>query len=102
MNTGIRRFILRLAVGLLAFLLGVTAVWALGGLNPFQNFSGSRYYKHKRCGSYRSWNAPRPAFEWHASTDITQPVYIGPLGCKTEKLGKLPPLPEAPAMPALR
>ena len=51
MNTGIRRFILRLAVGLLAFLLGITAAWALGGFNPFQSSSGERYYRHHR--SYR-------------------------------------------------
>ena len=105
MNTGLRRFILRLAVGLLAFLLGITAAWALGGFNPFQNSWGTRQYKHKRCGSYyRSWNAPQPAFDWHASNDINEPVYIGPLSCKTKgKLGKLPPLPpEAPAPPTLR
>jgi hypothetical protein len=63
MNTGIRRFILRLSVGLLAFLIGVTAVWALGGFNPFHSSSGTKYYRHKRCGSYRSGTTtPEPAF----------------------------------------
>ena len=56
MNTGIRRFILRLAVGLLAFLLGLAAAWAISGLNPFQSSSGTRSYK-KRCGSHSSWSA---------------------------------------------
>jgi hypothetical protein len=59
MNTGIRRFILRLAVGLLAFLMGVAAVWALGGFNPFQSFSGTRQYKRKPCGSHRSWEGTK-------------------------------------------
>ena len=45
MNTGLRRFILRLAVGLLAFLLGIAAAWAISGLNPFQSSSGARSYK---------------------------------------------------------
>lgn len=57
MNTGIRRFILRLAVGLLAFFIGIGVSWAIGGLNPFQSSSGTPSYK-KRCGSHRgSWSA---------------------------------------------
>lgn len=50
----IRRFILRVAVGLLAFLIGIAVTWALVGLNPFQGSSRS-YRKH--CGHYRSWSA---------------------------------------------
>jgi hypothetical protein len=69
MNTGIRRFILRLAVGLLAFLIGVATVWALGGFNPFQSFSGTRQYKHKRCGSHRSWKAT-------PETAVIYPLYL--------------------------
>jgi hypothetical protein len=74
MNTGIRRFILRLAVGLLAFLIGVATVWALGGFNPFQSFSGTRQYKHKRCGSHRSWEA------------TTEPSVVYPVYRKEEKI----------------
>ena len=56
MNTGLRRFILRVAVGLLAFLLGVAVAWALGGLNPFQSYSGAGSY-HKGCDHHRSWSS---------------------------------------------
>ena len=105
MNTGIRRFILRLAVGLLAFLIGVSAAWAFGGFNPFQRFSGERNYRHKRCGSsYRSWNVqPEPA--------IIYPIYRShEKACQTRgSLGELlpPPVPHAdapmpPSPPSLR
>lgn len=100
MNTGLRRFLLRLTVGLLAFLLGVTAAWALGGFNPFNSSSGTRYYKHKRCGSYRSWNAQPPAFHnQHAPAVMTELVLVSPdAGHKVKaKLNKLAPLPELPA-----
>lgn len=61
MNTGIRRFILRLAVGLFAFLLGISAAWALGGFNPFQSSSGEGY-RYQRYRSYRGLDAsPEPA-----------------------------------------
>ena len=90
MNTGTRRFILRLAVGLLAFLIGVTAAWALDGFNPFQSSSGERYYKHKRYGSDRHWKGMSDA-------DVVYPVYREH-GCKTRReLNKLPP-PPPPAM----
>jgi hypothetical protein len=88
MNTGIRRFLLRFSVGLLAFLLGVTAAWALGRFNPFQDFSGTRYYRYKRCGSHRSFASPRHAFEWRESASITEPVYLGPTegyACKSKR-----------------
>ncbi len=81
MNTGIRRFILRLAVALLAFLIGVSAAWALGGLNPFQRFSSERGYRHRQ---YRNRDAtPEPA--------VIYPMYRKH-GCKTRgSLGELPP-----------
>lgn len=44
MNT--RRFVLHLIVGLLAFLLGVTAAIALGGFNPLDRFD--RHYSRQR------------------------------------------------------
>jgi hypothetical protein len=99
MNTGLRRFILRLAVGLLAFLLGVAVAWALGGLNPFQ--SSSHSYR-KRCGSHRSWSSA-PAFEGsgYATTTETFTVYEG-RSCKTKRMfGALPPPPPPPSAPAL-
>lgn len=98
MNTGLRRFLLHLAVGLLAFLLGITTAWALGGFNPFHNSSGTRHYKHKRCSSYRSWNVPQPSFEQHAPATMTELVLVTPDGRKVkEKYDQLAPLaPEAP------
>lgn len=101
MNTGPRRFLLRLAVGLLAFFLGIAAAWALGGFNPFNDSSGTRYYRHKRCGSYRSWNV-QPDFD--ASQDaavMTELVLITPdSSCRAKgKHGKLPLPPEPPPPP---
>ena len=98
MNTGLRRFLLRFAVGLLAFLLGISAAWALGRFKPF------RTYRHKGCGSYRSWNAPPP----HAAFDLQREpavmhrlVLINPDGSQVKgKLGHLPPLLAAPPPPA--
>ena len=99
MNTGLRRFLLHLAVGLLAFLLGIASAWALGGLNPFNSSSGTRQYKHKRCGSYRSWNAP-PAFEKHhaPAAVMTELVLVSPDAEKARgEFGFLPPLPPLPS-----
>ncbi|HYG81431.1 MAG TPA: hypothetical protein VD861_13630 [Pyrinomonadaceae bacterium] len=100
MNTGIRHFILRLAVGLLAFLLGVAAAWAITGLNPFQGSSGTRSYK-KRCGSHRSWSAPpAESYENTTATDTGIRVYEG-RSCKTKRMfGTVPPPPPPPAAPA--
>jgi hypothetical protein len=99
MNTGTRRFILRLAVGLLAFLIGVSAAWALGGFNPFQSFSGTRHYRHKRCGSYRSSTAtPEPAFIY--------PLYrkhenaSGTLRQREEQMPPPAPLADSPMPPS--
>jgi hypothetical protein len=92
MNTEIRRFILRLAVGLLAFLLGIGAAWALGGFNPFQSSSGERYYRHRH---YRGLDAqPEP--------DFIYPTYRKRDRCRARgSLGELmPPPPPAPDMDA--
>lgn len=106
MNTGLRRFLLHLAVGLLAFLLGITTAWALGGFNPFNSSSGTRQYRHKRCGSYRSWNAPPPAVDRHyaPAAVMTELVLVSPDADKARgKSGFLPPLPsEAPQPPSSR
>lgn len=103
MNTGIRRFILRLAVGLLAFLLGIAAAWAISGLNPFQSSSGSPSYK-KRCGSHRSWSVPPvKSFDHeydHAMTADRVSVSEG-RSCKTKRMyGVIPPPPPPPVAPA--
>ena len=84
MNTCTRRFILRLAVGLLAFLLGVTAAWALGGFNPFHSSSGTVNYRYQR--SYSSDGAElTPAFD--------HPRYRKH-GCRMRgEFGELPPPP---------
>jgi hypothetical protein len=95
MNTGIRRFILRLAVGLLAFLLGVAVAWALGGLNPFQSSSGAGSYR-KHCGHYRSWSST--SGEGYATTSETFTVYESGRSCKTKRtFGAPPPPPPPPA-----
>ena len=57
MNTGLRRFILRLAIGLLTFLIGISAAWALGGFNPFQSSSVERYERQQRYGYYHELDA---------------------------------------------
>jgi hypothetical protein len=87
MNTGIRRFILRLAVGLLAFLLGISAAWALGGFNPFQSSSGESYDRHQRYGSHRSLDMqPEPAYIY--------PTYHKHDRCRAHgSLDELPPPP---------
>lgn len=85
MSTCTRRFILRLAVGLLAFLIGVSAVWALGGFNPFQSSSGNRYYRYQR--SHRGMDA-------QTDTADMPPVYHKRDRCGTRHLmDELPPMP---------
>ena len=90
MNTGIRRFILRLAVGLLAFLMGVTAAWAFGAFNPFQSSSGERYYRHKRYGYYNSTSDP----------SVVYPVYREH-GCRAKRPAPHAdaPMPPSPPQP---
>lgn len=67
MTIATRRFILRVVVGLVTFLIGVAAAMALAGFRPFEsNQSEQRNYRHyrykKSCNfQFRSWNAPPPA-----------------------------------------
>jgi hypothetical protein len=85
MNTGTRRFILRLAVGLLAFLIGISAAWALGGFNPFQSSSGKRDYRYQRYGSYRGLAA-------QPETADMPPVYHKRDRCRARHLmDEMPP-----------
>jgi hypothetical protein len=103
MDTGTRRFILRLAVGLLTFLIGVAAAWALGAFNPFQNsYSGTRYYHHRH---YRDWNSP-PSFERFEAETESGAIYLlkGRNGIRIERefrksgrdFSEFPPPPPAP------
>jgi len=93
MNTGTRRFILRLAIGLLAFLIGVSAAWAFGGFNPFQRFSSERGYRHRQYRSYRNGDAtPEPA--------LIYPKYRKHECDARRALGELPPPPPAPSAPS--
>ena len=98
MNTGIRRFILRVAVGLLAFLLGVAVVWALGGINPFQGSSGS--YR-KRCGQQRSWSSSSGGSH-HVTKTETFTHYDSGRSCRMKRMFSAvpPPPPAAPVAPA--
>ncbi len=100
MNTGIRRFILRVAVGLLAFLLGVAVVWALGGINPFQGSSesGSR---RKRCGQHRSWSSAQSE-SYYVTTSESFTHNEGGRSCRMKRMfvAVPPPPPPLPAAPA--
>ena len=95
MDTGIRRFILRLVIGLLAFLIGVGAVWALGGFNPFQSSAGERYYRYQRHSSQRGLQVQPETADMPA-------VYGKRDSCKTRGLmmDELPPPPPAPTRDA--
>lgn len=62
MNTPTRRFLLRLVVGLLTFLIGVAAAMLLGGFRPFQGFASPTYYRTNR-GYYQSMS-PEPAYSY--------------------------------------
>ena len=95
MNTGTRRFILRLAVGLLMFLIGVGAAWAFGSFNPFQSSSGEGYYKYRHYRNYRNQDVtPEPAFVY--------PRYRKHECDAKRALDKLPsaPLADAPMPPS--
>ncbi|HYJ46027.1 MAG TPA: hypothetical protein VEV81_05380 [Pyrinomonadaceae bacterium] len=92
MNTVTRRFILRLIVGLLTFLIGVAAAIALGGFRPFQSLTGSPNYIYRR-GAYYSPRA-EPAFEYYEYHEH---------GCKMRSRGLPPPPPplaDAPLPPS--
>jgi hypothetical protein len=118
MDTGTRRFFLRLAVGLLTFLVGVAAVWALAGLNPFQGSTETTpsYRYKKSCNAYRSWNVPAPSEKAEVTGQI---LYLkGPHGMRMKmEMDKLnremselgrdfnelpPPPPHAPHAPMAR
>jgi hypothetical protein len=92
MNTATRRLTLRVAVGLLAFLIGVSAAWAFGGFNPFHSSSETGYSRH--YGHYEYYRSgelmPVPAYSY--------PVYRKHGGgCRAHgELGKLPSLPPVP------
>src|ERR1051326_6009652 len=86
MNTPTRRFLLRLIVGLLTFLIGVAAAMLLGSFRPFQGFAGSRYYRTNR-GYYQSMS-PEPAYSY--------PIYreYGHGGCRMhERFNETPSAP---------
>lgn len=98
MNTGFRRFILRLAVGLLAFFIGIGVSWAIGGLNPFQS-SGTRSYK-KRCGySHRSWSAAPSEMHNHGTVTDFEATRSSRMKRVLVDIPPPPPPPPAPAAP---
>ncbi|HEX8709237.1 MAG TPA: hypothetical protein VF723_13400 [Pyrinomonadaceae bacterium] len=102
MNTGTRRFILRLLVGLLTFLLGVSAAILLGGFSPMARFnSRSMRYRHHECG--RGWTAPPPAV-LPGSVHSERYFLRGPAGIREELRiteESLELLPDAPLPPDL-
>ncbi len=97
MNTGIRRFILRVAVGLLAFLLGVAVAWAIGGLNPFQSSSGSY---SRPCPHRHGWSQTSVEKSEYGTASETITVYEGRSCTKKRMMGDIPPPPPPPAAPA--
>ena len=56
MNTRTRRLVLRLIVGLLTFLIGVTAAVVLGGFNPLE-----RRHERQRARRYAEYARPAPS-----------------------------------------
>src|SRR5207248_9231871 len=99
METGIRRFILRLMVGVLAFVIGVGAAMLFTGFRPFERFSNSPYYRHGHCGYYRT---PPPSFETVRGVDLV--VYPSLPAKARARLGEMtppsPPLADAPLPPS--
>lgn len=95
MNTGTRRFIFRLIVGLLTFMIGVAVAMLLGGFRPFQSFASPTNYRYER--HYRN-RIDDP--------DVIYPVYRKEgKGCRARgRLGELlpppPPLTDAPMPPS--
>jgi hypothetical protein len=94
METGIRRFILRLMVGVLAFVIGVGAAMLFTGFRPFERFSNSPSYRHGHCGAYyRSWSPPPPSFETVRGDDLV--VYPSCPAKMRARLDEMPPTPPA-------
>jgi hypothetical protein len=93
----IRRFILRVAVGLLAFLMGVAVSWAVGGLSPFQSSSDS--YR-KNCRFSRSMTST--SSDSNVVTHETYTHHESGRSCKTKRMFRAmppPPPPPAPVAP---
>jgi hypothetical protein len=99
MNTGIRRFILRLAVGLLAFLIGIGVAWAIGGLNPFQSYSGADSYR-RPCPHSHRWTSMSVEQSDFGTTFEESTVYEGGSCPKKRMMSNIPPPPPPPAAPA--
>ena len=91
MKTGTRRFILRLLVGILTFIIGVSAAILLGGFNPYNSFSGPTYYRHHDYYYYQRSQTvtPEPAYNY--------PTYHYHDGCRMRgQFNELPAPPPAP------
>jgi hypothetical protein len=102
METGIRRFILRLMVGVLAFVIGVGAAMLFTGFKPFERFSNSPYYRHGHCSGYRNWSPPPPSFETVRGADSA--LYLSCPAKSRARLGEMTPPPaplaDAPLPPS--
>jgi hypothetical protein len=60
MNTRTRRFVLRLIVGLLTFLIGVAAAMLLGHFNPLDGNRAQPLQMRSRCGDHARAVPPPP------------------------------------------
>jgi len=93
----IRRFILRVAVGLLAFLLGVAVAWAIGGLNPFQSSSGESPYSKPCPHRHRSWSSTSGETFLHPETDGRR-LNHEERHYRVRRMFDTPPMPPPPPM----
>ncbi len=91
MNT--RRFVLHLIVGLLSFLIGVTAAVALGGFDPLARFT--RSYRHQP----HSLSAPAVKYENYSGCRMRSRTRTADLRDDDFEPSVVPPVPAIPDVP---
>ena len=100
MKTRTRRFVLRLIIGLLTFLIGVSAAMMLGRFNPLEGRHAR--LRVRRCADY-SRPAPPPSIAVPVLPPDAPvaPREIYPVYRPESSLGKTPLPPRLPAEPVL-
>jgi hypothetical protein len=93
-----RRFILFLIVGLLTFLIGVTAAIALGGFDPLDRFTRSSSRRQYMIPP-QPLSGPTAPHEHYSNCPYTQPR-TAELRFRSQSLTPPPP-PPAPVEPAM-
>lgn len=95
MNTGTRRFIVRLIVGLLTFMIGVGAAILVGGVRPFWSSSHARHEGYSGCEHRRQVGSSRLEVPGAAPDMI---LLKGPHGIRVRReLRDIPPPPPSAA-----